>query len=699
MAQKLADETLAQIFALHFDVPDDVLNSSEPYSRFYEKHWASSSHVLVVCKRWMRVATPALYRIVILRSSAQARALHLALKANKGLGDFIRKVISLAPNLTDIVVNMIIYGDDSTKGLCKVLPKINPSTVGLTWVQEGYARSRPENANERNLRTTIEACLRSWSNLSRFFAPATYLEYGSKGQDRSLRDAIADARYLRELHLSTTSIFDIGRLHRLAERPSVKLLALYNTLDDRWGVKEDHVVKFIEQAQLSNPNLAAKLVYMNPRPPREVQEPEDVPPPPSTLNAASLYSSPVDIQKRVWSKILAIAMEKICHRVGDSESDFYWYSSDSEWEDPQSSLLLSRNARYMLVCKLFLHIVQQQACRNLRLDSPDKLLQFAGVTDRNPELARHVRTLSLTFPIRTQDEDCQSAFRTLLTRLSLNVFSCGYNLSPGQWAALGTSSGATLRTLSIDPSVFSRLADAPGPITLRVSMVTPFVCLTSLEWDCDVRVVFQTDVDDLSSALPSLSNLSIDKNADSLLSLLSQMRLPSLRSLVSGFEISSPGLRRFLNVHGAKVTRLRMKWEPIPDYLRLCPNITRLEIGHIHGGKPWLKGAHDKLKVIEFDQTEYVLAAYPWRVIFDNFDVSKFPALREFRVSIRFLKWPTEQRAVAKFAWTLWGEKLLDHNVKLVDRKAGEWRPRLQTATRGKRSTAIRSLYQFAPAL
>ncbi|EJD33700.1 hypothetical protein AURDEDRAFT_131545 [Auricularia subglabra TFB-10046 SS5] len=149
MAQKLADETLAQIFALHFDVPDDVLNSSEPYSRFYDKQWASSSHVLHEGP---------------VQSPAQDQSFE------RGL-------------------------DAGARGICPLASRQRE-------------RVQPPN-DHRGFSTLLEQ-------------------------------------------------------PDCTDWPSVKLVALYNTLDDRWELKEDHVVKFIEQVQLSNPDLAAKLVHMNP---------------------------------------------------------------------------------------------------------------------------------------------------------------------------------------------------------------------------------------------------------------------------------------------------------------------------------------------------------------------------------------------------------------------------------------------------
>ncbi|KAJ7165328.1 hypothetical protein C8R46DRAFT_839188, partial [Mycena filopes] len=47
--------------------------------------------VTVVCKDWLRVATPLLYNVVLLRSPSQANALEKVLVSHPEFGAFIRK--------------------------------------------------------------------------------------------------------------------------------------------------------------------------------------------------------------------------------------------------------------------------------------------------------------------------------------------------------------------------------------------------------------------------------------------------------------------------------------------------------------------------------------------------------------------------------------------------------------------------------
>ena len=69
MADRLPDEILKEILAPHLRVSTENFESMESPSPFFMAD-QTSSHVLVVNKRWMRVATPLLYEVVVLRSSA-----------------------------------------------------------------------------------------------------------------------------------------------------------------------------------------------------------------------------------------------------------------------------------------------------------------------------------------------------------------------------------------------------------------------------------------------------------------------------------------------------------------------------------------------------------------------------------------------------------------------------------------------------
>lgn len=171
----LPDELIKEIISPALKVSDEVFSSTSGTSPF-AGYSPSTSALLVVCKDWLRVATPLLYHVVVLRSKAQAQALEGVLRENKLLGTFIKKlrleggfgsamypIIMAAPNLTDLFLSFDIWSADSVSGLCRGLPKMNPTRVILD-DKEIY----PEKASNGPLRQLIKAlceCLKIWTKL------------------------------------------------------------------------------------------------------------------------------------------------------------------------------------------------------------------------------------------------------------------------------------------------------------------------------------------------------------------------------------------------------------------------------------------------------------------------------------------------------------------------------------------------------
>jgi hypothetical protein len=117
--------------------------ASECHSPFQSKS-ESSSAFLLVSKSWLRVSTPLLYNVVVLRSKAQAQALAGVLTANPMLGKFIRKlrleggyaismfkILQAAPNISDIFLTLDIMTPDNVCGLCRGLQLIQPVRIIL----------------------------------------------------------------------------------------------------------------------------------------------------------------------------------------------------------------------------------------------------------------------------------------------------------------------------------------------------------------------------------------------------------------------------------------------------------------------------------------------------------------------------------------------------------------------------------------
>lgn len=92
MAENLPDELVSEILSPGLRVPDDMSLKTSAVSPFANPASVSSSVVLLVCKAWLRVATPLLYHTVVIRSKAQAGALIPAVKGNHDPGRFIKKL-------------------------------------------------------------------------------------------------------------------------------------------------------------------------------------------------------------------------------------------------------------------------------------------------------------------------------------------------------------------------------------------------------------------------------------------------------------------------------------------------------------------------------------------------------------------------------------------------------------------------------
>ncbi|KAH7103977.1 hypothetical protein BKA62DRAFT_828153 [Auriculariales sp. MPI-PUGE-AT-0066] len=180
MAHKLADELIKEILAGPLLIPDEVFADTGSVSPFSTINH-SSSDALLVCKRWLRVATPTLYETVVIRSMAQAKALVCALRRNPMLagyikklrvegayGEYTHKTVELAGNnITDFCFTLTLYSDRSVAGLVKTIKELNPRRVILTMPKQ--ARS---NKNVKAVVNALVAEIPYWPRLEKFMFPS-----------------------------------------------------------------------------------------------------------------------------------------------------------------------------------------------------------------------------------------------------------------------------------------------------------------------------------------------------------------------------------------------------------------------------------------------------------------------------------------------------------------------------------------------
>ncbi|KAJ7277869.1 hypothetical protein C8J57DRAFT_1060515 [Mycena rebaudengoi] len=153
LANRLSDAVLYLVLEPALHVPESMFADMSDTSPFAVHRWSSSA-LLLVSKSWLRVAKLLLYKVVILRSLAQARSLEASLTMNPALGVFIRSlrveggyrahmrtVLECSPNLRDLYLSRRISEPDNASGIIAGLPSTNPRRLFLT--EKGTQKEDP----------------------------------------------------------------------------------------------------------------------------------------------------------------------------------------------------------------------------------------------------------------------------------------------------------------------------------------------------------------------------------------------------------------------------------------------------------------------------------------------------------------------------------------------------------------------------
>lgn len=165
----LAEEVLHSIMKLVLTISWELFTSPSDRT-FGENDTVSSASIVLVCKQWLRVATPLLYETIILRSSGQSRALKDVFQKHKtfakrvknlrleGAYPCLKEIMPLCTNMTTFVLLLEIYSDTPISSLCKSLPLINPTEVILREIEKN-------NANCEQVLTALSEAVPTWKNL------------------------------------------------------------------------------------------------------------------------------------------------------------------------------------------------------------------------------------------------------------------------------------------------------------------------------------------------------------------------------------------------------------------------------------------------------------------------------------------------------------------------------------------------------
>ncbi|EJD48379.1 hypothetical protein AURDEDRAFT_162342 [Auricularia subglabra TFB-10046 SS5] len=712
MADKLADETLFAILAQTLAVRDGDFACTTASKSPFASDALSSSLLLLVCKRWMRVATPLLYETVILRSAPQATALAAVLKANPTFGRYIKKVrveggvgasicsvFKAAPNITDLALTLDLRSEDNVGSMYKSLrTSVDPHRLVLC--------SSLYRLNLNKVTTlavdTLCKCIAEWSSL-RVVALSERLV-----STLEIYRAICRAPRLHMIHIPRPASESCGSgyLSRLAEQcvaPVVRVGWPARGLTAMLGIPEDRL------AELSP--LAREKV--------QFEEPQDrqLDALPINPTFTPLENCPEQTRRSIWTRILELVITTTTGIDEEKLAEDRWARMfSSEDRLPRGPAL-----QCMMVCKEWKDIVTPLACHAVVLSNPCNIGQFAHVAlaDKASGLRHRVRSIKLcrdTYFLKSEEvlevEDALHQFLEAFDRLEHFDRGC-IRVSPAAFSVLVSALSANLRSLPLRSK------------TSSVYALRSLPRLTSLRWSTssrDVKVAFDTP----PPSFPALEELALSGYGSStLLPTLALCGMPALRTLEFD-ECSMTGLDAFLSAHGKQLRIVRNLGHPdaLGSIIPACLNVTSVDVSHCQNLRPLSWPDPGVLTSI----TPFLIAAGvlpPSRepspppapkpaleeVILPPLDClrkgvtvkegepeiarldeflgtllpEKLPNLRTIRVRQRDI-WPTTQRATAKHPLPALAEKMLARGLRIVDEEGVGWKPRLTTATQRKKT-------------
>ncbi|KAJ7041967.1 hypothetical protein C8F04DRAFT_1077833 [Mycena alexandri] len=695
-APPLPDELVSEILSPALRVSDEVFADTTHVSPFASSDSESTSAYLLVCKSWLRVATPLLYSVVILRSKAQAKALGLVLSGNNLLGPFIHKIrveggygaplgtiLKCSPNITDLFMTLGIWGNDSTIGLCKGLTLISPTRLILK-----LDGKRSSNKMSTKLQDALLEAIPKWDRLTvaEFSNPVTSLTWDQRPIE-VVFEALGNSKRLERLVISPHSIFQA--YPKLKACP-LKVIQIRGILSKSISLQLDAAPDIKALVQFSEKPLDLPCANVDPEPLIQSWSFSRNP-----LNAASQ-----DVQESIWKRVLYFAMF-----VSEPEE---LRTRDRLAHRKTAIGLRATPSRlpFLLVSKTFNRLALPYYYAHTHLRNTMTTSKFAALLQRHPAVASQVRTLygalsgrdyshlkdpegdelaaaAALLAVFSQTTGLEQVSERLKEDLEFNsnfVNLEGPSITWDAFEAMANSSGKTLQQFTkpiatesnISTEVFAKLT------ALRV---LNWVCVTS--FICDPA---QTRVD----GLPSLTTLQLTRQHPSFLIALKQMNLPSLRTLRLGNHDDETD--DFLRVHGSKLTEVVVSSDLDKleiNIFEVCPNLSLITIlmdPDVWSARKALNPKHFSskkttgcsLEKIQFEISywsmikDYIAA---WETAFTGFN-PQFPNLRE--IQIDQCEWPTNEREITKSYWVRWAEMLLKHNINLTDKSGKKWRPRLK---------------------
>ncbi|KAJ6505823.1 hypothetical protein C8R47DRAFT_1102511 [Mycena vitilis] len=651
----LPDEILSEILSPALKVSDDLFSDTSDVSPF-AKPLQSTSAYLVVCRDWLRVATPLLYNVVVLRSKSQANALEKVLVKNPEFGRCIKKlrveggygiamhtILKSAPNITDIFLSLVIWSSDGTQGLCKGLPLINPRRVILV---DPNTRKLLKNQHLAALTKVVLSCISGkWDNMTVFDFP-----YLCPRQYRRSHESTWHSRATVLAEALTHSQVQTIIFHALWQLPAFFLtLANIASVQVMQFEAESFALKWA--IDTADARVKALIQFASANPPEDQDRADSAVPDISpSLNPSfvPMESAPEGVREFIWKRVLFFAMSVAERRT---------------LPRPIDQTLPSR-LPMLLVSKYISRLALPYMFDRLNFPISHKVASLGSQLEARPQLGACIR--SIDWPYYASPPD------TMLTVLScaknLEIFSCNAPTSLEHLELLATCAGSSLREVTfhtqnnqIPTSLFARLQE------LRVLELscsgTTFTCdpaggngLNKLH-----TIRFKYLVRDFSF-LHAFSTMSLDS-----------LHTLQFMSPTSDSSAVWEAVCEFLTAHRKTLLHLRAVYDPQNvENFKLFDVCKELRDVEFMGAVPptVLTCTTPHLSLTKIIMSSHVLA------VPDVFDPAMFPMLRE--IQTHMLKWPTTEREISKSTCVPLAEAWLKHGIKVTDSHGQHWIPRVK---------------------
>ncbi|KAJ7051160.1 hypothetical protein C8F01DRAFT_646948, partial [Mycena amicta] len=724
----LPDELISIILSPAFEVPDEHFSDTSPSSPFANSQSNISEHLLV-CKAWLRVATPLLYSVVVLRSKEQAKALETALKSNSGLGRFVKKlrveggyglamktILASTPNVIDLFLSLDIWTFDSVGGLCQGLHLIQPRRLILYDQEINTSLHRTDLVASGRLIKKLVACMMDWRQLTVVDIPWSE-SWQASDQGRSfvpICDAVQNSLFVETVIIPSFGHQDpetgefifspLRYMDRFLQNPSIKKLHIKDPLEleevtalETWLATRDARLGTILTFDIVPSQIAATV--------KEVRR--------SDPHFVPMQNAPRAVQDKIWTRILYFALD-----IDAREEEIDWQphgTTKSALAKLEADVYDETvDAGLVFVSKQFARLAIPYLYRYVLLHRPGQLQEFCSAIVGNPFLANHVQSIIIEKGAALDDDGPVGTCRATEQRWALSMQALSlvlkrivvfagdaefrYERLPFHWnpdAARTTISWDDFRRVALScgwtlQQFYSvDVATADGTQDPTIWSFLP--ALKYLEWTSPTK--FDLDVKEQISrvALFSLETLVLGACHESFLKILGKLELPALRRVY--FETHMPlTADAFLGKHGHKLTEVMLlsDEECNVNMLDACPNLLTLVLqsfreeprtSHRHElispTKPHLR-LEEMILDVELENFEQEARAVKLMGRIESLILAgSFPALRTIRLTE--LLWPITERQIAATKLILFADRLWDKNIRILDATEKWWKPRLSS--------------------